>query len=142
MIAFDWITDRRCPRCGVEDNQIAKESAEIRENEQQKWNQIRQDRDNAKEFTAMMNAVSDVSKVLSVVVEKPRDFEQYERPSCVTGRSWCFGTPFEPGDYEWASMVHSLNPDEVTVHRNYNGDRRTWGRDVWFRKISGASNAD
>ena len=136
------VHDRICLACKCRVNSIDKESEVIRREEQEIWDQIRQDRDNAIEFHAMMEAVDKVSKSLSVVVDKPRDFAQYERPSCVTGRSWCFGTPSEPGDYEWASMVHSLNPDEVTVYRNYNGQRQTWGRDVWFRKISGASNAE
>ena len=64
------------------------------------------------------------------------------RPPCVIGDSWTYGQPTEPGDYEWASMVHSLNPDEVTVYRGYNGNVQCWGRDVWFRKIAGARNAE
>ena len=129
-IGFDWIEDNQCARCGLEDNRIAIETAAIRKEEQEKWDGIRQDRMDAEEFRATMDAVEFVSKALS----------DSSIPPCVVGSGWVYGQPTEPGDYEWASFRYSLNPNEVTVYPGYNGDTRCWGRNVWFRKISGAGD--
>ena len=51
-------------------------------------------------------------------------------------KGWKFGMPTEPGDYDWFSPIHSLDPRKVTTHKNYNGVPGTWGRLVYWRKAA------
>lgn len=50
-------------------------------------------------------------------------------------QGWSFGMPTEPGDYEWFSPVHSLDPSKITIYENYSGILRDWGRAVYYRKL-------
>ena len=47
---------------------------------------------------------------------------------------WTFGIPTLPGDYDWFSPIHSLDPRKITTHRGYNGNPGSWGRKVYWRK--------
>ena len=53
----------------------------------------------------------------------------------IDNQGWTFGTPTEPGDYEWFSPTPSA-PSKITTHRNYSGEVRSWGRNVHYRKVS------
>lgn len=52
----------------------------------------------------------------------------------VDNKRWTFGQPTEPGDYEWFSPIHSLDPSKVTLFRGFSGAPGSWGRDVYWRK--------
>ena len=62
-------------------------------------------------------------------IEYPLDSEG--KPDRV---GWTFGIPTLPGDYDWFSPIHSLDPRKITTHRGYNGNPGSWGRKVYWRK--------
>ena len=68
--------------------------------------------------------------------EPPLEYEKEPRPCICIGEEWSFGVPIEPGNYEWVSFKHSIDPSRVTVYINYDGTPHNWGRNTWFRKIN------
>lgn len=66
--------------------------------------------------------------------EEPEVKYPLDDEGVIDDKRWTFGQPTEPGDYEWFSPVHSLDPSKITLFRGFNGVKGAWGRDVYWRK--------